>query len=372
MATALAGEPHLSVRTLVGIGTHRVPDMPASIEWHESAHPVPDARSVVAAERALAVAAAVDTDECLVLLLSGGASALMAAPIAELPLAVKQQTIEQLLRAGADIQALNTVRKHLSRIKGGRLAASCRGATLTLAISDVVGDDLSVIGSGPGVGDPTTWDDVASVIERFGTSSAVVRQIVERGRAGRVADTPRPDSPELSRAHARVIASRRHALDAAHDEAESRGYRVIVHREEVTGEARAAAPAWLTRAMADLRRTNVPHCVLSAGETTVTVRGRGRGGRNQEFVLALTDALASVDRDIVVASIGSDGIDGPTDAAGALADRTTRDRAALAGQRAAAFLADNNAYEYFATLGDLIHLGRTDTNVGDLQVLLSV
>ena len=149
MAAAAARQPNLDIRSLIAIGTHRSPDMPADVEWHESSHPVPDERSVAAAERALQIASQVAPDEGLLVLLSGGASALMAAPAEGLSLAGKQQTVRTMLLAGADILALNTVRKHLSRIKGGRLAAACRGATLTLAVSDVIGDDLSVIGSGP-------------------------------------------------------------------------------------------------------------------------------------------------------------------------------------------------------------------------------
>lgn len=362
----------LDLRTVVAVGTHRDPRMPSTVEWREAAHPIADARSVAAAGRALEVAAQVAPDEGLLLLLSGGASALLALPAPGLSLADKQQSIEIAMRSGADIHALNTVRKHLSGIKGGRLAAACRGATLTLAISDVVGDDLSVIGSGPGVADPTTWHDAAEALRRYGglQHPAAVRELAARGEWGEVPDTPKPGDPALARAVAEVIASRREAIDAAREAAERLGYRVVSLGDGVVGQAREVAPRWLADARARIEDQPGAWCVLSAGETTVRVTGCGRGGRNQEFALALAEPLATLSRDAVAASVGTDGIDGPTDAAGALVDRTTMARAGALGLTPAAFLDDNNAYEFFGLLGDLIHLGRTDTNVGDVQVLL--
>lgn len=361
MATALSAHPHLPTRSLLAIGTHRSPAMPPAIEWIEAAHPIPDERSVRAGQRALEVASAVAPDECLLLLLSGGASSLMVSPIENVTLAQKQTVVERMLRAGADIQTLNTVRKHLSRVKGGRLAAACRGATVTLAISDVVGDDLSLIGSGPGVADPTTAADAGRALRAAAPELA----------ATPLAETPKPDDEAMARSHAFVVASRRHALDAAQRAAEGLGYRTTVLADDITGEARDAGPTWFSRARALAAEISGPACVLSAGETTVHVTGHGRGGRNQEFVLSLVSAVAEADAGWMVASVGTDGIDGPTDAAGALADETTAARAATLGFDARAFLAHNNAYEYFANLGDLIHLGRTDTNVGDVQVLLN-
>jgi glycerate 2-kinase len=374
MATAIVNQRGLHLDTVVAIGTHRDATLPPHVEWHESAHPIPDGRSVAAAERALEVAAAVAPGECLVLLLSGGASALMALPHQGISLADKQDCVRTMMLAGADIGALNTVRKHLSAIKGGRLAAACRGTTLTLAVSDVVGDDLSVIGSGPGVADATTWADAASALERFGGArhSRAVRALIARGVRGEIEETPKPGDVALARSQAHVIASPRHALHAAGVAAASLGYDVLTLRDAVTGEAREAAAQWLGQVEKQLTPADrQPRCVLAGGETTVHVTGAGRGGRNQEFVLALVDRIAAFSRDIVIASIGTDGIDGPTDAAGALADRSTRERASALGFSPEAFLNDNNAYEFFAVLGDLIHLGRTDTNVGDVQILLA-
>lgn len=361
MATALARHGTLRPRTLIAIGTHPVPDMPASIEWHEAAHPFPDERSVAAGQRALEIASALGADECLVLLLSGGASSLMALPADGLTLEQKQHTIKRMMLAGADIHALNVVRKHLSAIKGGRLAASCRGTVLTLAISDVVGDDLSVIGSGPGVVDTSTVDDARRFLQRFAPEHVSVA----------LSETPKPGNPALARAHAYVIASRRHALDAARRAAEERGFHTATLRDDITGEAREIAPAWFARAQSAVADRSAPGCVISAGETTVRVTGTGRGGRNQEFVLSLLGAVAAARADVMVASVGTDGIDGPTDAAGALADTTSLDRARALGLDVTAYLSENNAYEFFASLGDLIHLGDTETNVGDIQVLLT-
>jgi hydroxypyruvate reductase len=370
MAAAIATQPQLTLRTVLAIGTHRDASMPAHVEWHVSSHPLPDTRSVNAAERALAVAHSVARDEALVILLSGGASALMALPIAGLTIDEKQAAVRALMLAGADIQALNTVRKHLSAVKGGRLAAACAGTTVTLAVSDVVGDDLSVIGSGPGLADPTTWADAQAVLRRYDVRLPTVMDIVMRGVRGDVADTPKPGDPAIARTHAMVIASRRHALDAARVSASELGYHVTVIPDDVTGEARDVARPWLARAIEATRNVAGPACVLSAGETTVRVVGQGRGGRNQEFVLALADVMVEAPPDTIVASVGTDGIDGPTDAAGALVDGTTLDRADTMGLDPRAMLADNDAYDFFALLGDLIHFGRTDTNVGDVQVML--
>jgi glycerate 2-kinase len=282
--------------------------------------------------------------------------------------------VRTMLLAGADIHALNTVRKHLSAVKGGRLAAACRGTTVTLAVSDVLDDDLSVIGSGPGVADATTWAAAASALARFGGAAHMpaVRALIDRGVRGEIADTPKPGDGALARSHAAVIGSRRDALAAARSAAEALGYRVEILEEVVCGEARETAPAWLARASRAAAAAHAPMCVLSAGETTVRVTGSGRGGRNQEFVLALVDALAHGTDELLITSVGTDGVDGPTDAAGAIVDRTTRARARALGFAADAFLADNDSYDFFALVGDLVHLGPTDTNVGDLQILLSL
>ena len=372
MAAAFVTVPHLSLRRMLAIGTHSHADLPASVEWIESSHPFPDSRSEAAASRALAVAEQVHSGETLVLLLAGGASALMAAPLDGISLEDKIAATRVMMHAGADIHALNTVRRHLSRVKGGRLAAACVGTTLTLAISDVVGDDLNAIGSGPGVPDPTTWRDAWRALERFGGASHAepVRSVVRRGVDGLIADTPKPGAAGISRARARVIGSRVDAMEGARREAESRGYHAAVIPEPVTGEARVAAPEWIRRAHDLARELPRPSCVISSGETTVRVTGGGRGGRNLEFVLAAVELLASWPG-AALASAGTDGIDGSSGVAGAVADSTTLSRSVPAGLHPPGnYLAANDSLAFFGPLDDTVRLGRTDTNVGDIQVLL--
>jgi glycerate 2-kinase len=373
MAAAFSSVSHLSIRHAIAIGTHSHAELPGSVEWIEASHPYPDARSEAAGNRAIAIAQGVHSGEALVILLSGGASALMAAPIDGLSLADKIETTRVMMMAGAHIHALNTVRRHLSKVKGGRLAAACVGTTITLAISDVVGDDLHAIGSGPGVPDETTWADAAAALDRFGgdAHSERVRSIVRQGLDGKLADTPKPGHPALSRARARVIGSRVDAMEGARVAAVERGYHTIVLDEPITGEARDVAPQWLRRAQTSLASVPRPACVISSGETTVRVTGNGKGGRNLEFVLALAEPLRSTPG-VAVASIGTDGIDGSSGVAGAIADSTTLVRAAAAGLAAPGnFFAVNDSFAFFAPLDDDVRLGRTDTNVGDIQVLLS-
>ena len=339
----------------------------------DAGHPVPDERSVAAARAALDVAQRSGPRDLLVLLLSGGASSLMSLPADGVAPADKRSAIRTLLESGADIGELNTVRKHLSAIKGGRLAAACGGPALTLAVSDVVGDDLAVIGSGPAVADPSTWAMALDVLERRGGRRAyppAVVALIARGAWGDLPDTPKPGDPRLSRATGRVIGGAADAIRAGRRAAESLGYHVAVIADPVTGEARTAAPAHLGRALAIARGMAPPCCILSSGETTVRVTGAGKGGRNQEFALAMAGPVAA-GAAAVAASAGTDGVDGPTDAAGAMVDPTTIARAARLGlPPPAAVLAANDSHTYFRTLGDLIVTGPTNTNVGDLQVVL--
>jgi glycerate-2-kinase len=339
-------------------------------------HPMPTEFSERAGRRALDVAASLEPDETLLVLLSGGASAMMAVPAPGLTLGDKQAATRHLLRAGADIHELNTVRKHLSAVKGGWLAAAARGACRTFAISDVVGDDPSVIGSGPTVADRSTFRDALEILQRFaGTAGddAYPRAVIERtvaGSRGELPETPRPGDPRLLRSSMTVIGSRRQAMDGASGEASSRGYHVIRMDDAVVGEARTEAPLHLRVALGRAADVARPVCIISSGETTVRVTGDGTGGRNQEFALSCAAPLASLGAPAALASIGTDGIDGPTDAAGALVDATTLGRARAAGLEAAAFLARNDSYHFFFALGDLIHTGPTGTNVGDLQAIL--
>jgi hydroxypyruvate reductase len=336
-------------------------------------HPVPTAASEEAGRRALAIAASTPAGEQLLVLLSGGASAMMAVPAGTLTLAHKQGVTGRLLKAGADIHQLNTVRKHLSAIKGGWLGVTSAAPCRTLAISDVVGDDLSVIGSGPTVPDATTFADALAIVDRFGGARAHPPEVIEhlrRGAGGDAPETPKPHDERFARHQARVIGSRFDAMRGARDEAASRGYEVVVWPAPVVGEARVAAAQHLA-AVADARPSSgaPPICIVSSGETTVTVAGSGAGGRNQEFALAAVEPLAGLGA-AALASVGTDGVDGPTDAAGAIVDAHTYGRARAAGLQPSAFLDANDAYRFFSSTDELLRTGPTGTNVGDLQVVL--
>lgn len=336
-------------------------------------HPTPTGESERAGREVLRLAASLKPDETLVVLLSGGASALMAVPAEGLTLADKQATTQQLLRAGADIHALNTVRKHLSGIKGGWLAVKTAGACRTFAISDVVGDDLSVIGSGPTVPDASTFRDALDILQRFGGERAYPASVVEHvksGAAGRLEETPKAGDARLTNARTSIIGGRHDAMNGAVKEAESRGYHVVRIEDAVVGEARVAGPSHLRACLAKAESVGRPACIVSSGETTVRVTGDGRGGRNQEFALACAAPLSSLGVAAALASVGTDGIDGPTDAAGAVVDSTTIERACAAALQPDTFLNRNDAYRFFAPLGDLINTGPTGTNVGDLQIIL--
>ena len=368
----MAGMPTLHHRTL--LVTPRAPEsLPPGVDAIAAAHPVPDEHSVRAGRAALGAAHAVGLDECLVVLLSGGASALMTLPAPGVSLEAKRDVTRRLLRADADIHAVNCVRKHLSHVKGGRLAAACAGQTLTMAISDVVGDDLSVIGSGPTIADPTTFVEALEVVDACGGRRVFPRDAVdwlERGAAGDVPETPKPGAASLSRSIAHVIGSGADARAAAMDTARRLGYRLVNAERPIVGEARARGGEHAAWVAALARHHADALCVVSGGETTVRVTGCGTGGRNQEFALAAVPGLATVGRAAALASIGTDGVDGPTDAAGAIADSTSATRAEASGADPMRYLEANDAWSFFDPLGDLVVTGPTNTNVGDVQVAL--
>jgi hydroxypyruvate reductase len=298
----------------------------------------------------------------------------MAAPAAGVSLEDKTETTWSLLRAGAEITALNCVRKHLSDVKGGGLALRSISGCHTLAISDVVGDNLAVIGSGPAVPDASRFSDAIEALRRFGGLDAYPATVLERLRAGERGiwpETLKPSDPRAVRATASVIGSRLNAMDAASDAARRLGYRVVRIDRPVIGEARLAARDHVLEIAARTRSLDGPLCVVSSGETTVSVAGSGKGGRNQEFALAAVDGLATLGPDAVLASIGTDGIDGPTDAAGAFVDAGSLERARRSGLDPPTFLRNNDSHTFFRALGDLFVTGRTGTNVGDLQVFLT-
>lgn len=369
---AIAGD---RIRDGIVIGTHLPSDvaLPKSLEWIPAGHPLPDERSVAAGRRALDVARRGGPEDTLVVLLSGGASALMAVPASDLTLEDKRTAVNALLKNGADITALNTIRKHLSAVKGGRLAAAASGPTVCLAISDVVGDDVSVIGSGPTVPDPSTYRDAWSCVERFGIErllSPAARNCLRAGLEGRLEETPKAGDRRLERSVTRVIGGRFNAMTGAADTARALGYEVALIEEPVCGDARTMGPVVLERARRAASGKLRPFAVIASGETTVKVVGTGKGGRNQEIALSVVRLLAAGSENTAMASIGTDGVDGPTDAAGAYADTTSLHRAQRQSLDPDAYLTDNNAYAYFHALDDLIMTGPSTTNVGDIQVVL--
>ncbi len=367
--------PELPTRA-IGVGTHDAHRVPDGVEWFTGGHPTPTEASVAAADAALAAAADVPAGGSLIVLLSGGASALLSRPVHGISLHEKQQITRALMHDGRAIDELNCVRKHLSRVKGGRLAAACAGRTLTLAISDVVApveDDPSVIGSGPTVPDPSTYADAWRIVNGIAAQDQVpasVRTWLRRGVAGEVPESPKAGDVAMSRSHYELIGTRHVAMRGAGEHATRLGYDVVVLPAPMLGEAREAGAAHVRAVLAAAEHRRGPVCVISSGETTVTVTGTGRGGRNQELVAGAFDALSRVGRPMLLASVGTDGIDGPTDAAGAWADPGTYAAARAHALDVEGFLEANDAYELHRRLGTLIRTGPTDTNVGDLQVAL--
>ena len=374
MASAFVGAGHWNL----GAGLVAAPGAPtvAPLERYSVGHPLPDEASAAAGRRALALAAGVAPAGALVVLLSGGASAALAVPVAGLTLEQKIHASDALLRGGVPIDRFNCVRKHLSAIKGGWLAAAATGEVVTLAVSDVVGpvpDDPSVIGSGPTVADPSSFAEALRVVDELPEEQfpPVARAVLERGQRGELPETPKPGDRRLRGARFQVIGSRLDAVRGAAALARRLGYAVATIDAPVTGEARAAGEAHVNVAASLARDMSRPACVLSAGETTVRVVGTGRGGRNQEFALAAAETLAERFREAVLSSIGTDGVDGPTDAAGAVVDVSTAARARASGLGGPSrYLANNDSYAFFDALGDLVRLGPTETNVGDIQVVL--
>ena len=342
-------------------------------------HPVPDEAGRRAADEVEALARGLGADDLLVLLISGGASALLPAPVEGLTLDDKARTTSVLLRAGAAIGELNAVRKHLSRLKGGGLARAAAPARIAcLALSDVVGDDPSTIASGPAAPDPTTYATALEVLDRKRVREmvpAAVRRHLEAGAQGERPETPKPGDPLFRRVAFSVVGSNRLSLAAAAVEARRQGMRPLVLTTRLEGEAREVARALvavLRECVEEGRPAAPPACLLAGGETTVTVTGAGRGGRNQELVVAAAEPLADFPVPGLVASLATDGIDGDSDAAGGVADSSTLARAeALGLAPPSAFLAENDSRSFLGPLGDLLVTGPTGTNVMDLTALVA-
>ncbi len=351
---------------------------PGKLRWiqvREASHPIPDARGVTATEEITRLAVAADERALAVVLISGGGSALLVAPAEGLTLMDKQETTSLLLHAGADIGELNAVRKHLSQVKGGQLAQLLYPApSLSLILSDVLGDRLDVIASGPTTPDRSTFADAIAIIEQYQLIKRVPYRVLSHLRKGAVLEVPEPPKAlcrEFASREAVIIANLDRALDAARREAERRGFAAVLQPNPVTGEAREAGKNLARRAL-DLKaakQNGQPLCLVSGGETTVTVRGEGRGGRNMELALAFAQEIEGV-TGVTLLSAGTDGNDGPTNSAGAVVDGTTTVRGRRAGCCPERALADNDSWNFFHQAGGLFITGPTGTNVMDLQLII--
>jgi glycerate 2-kinase len=380
MGEALAGILDERLTAGLAVVPGPIPKADYRLEHIEASHPVPDSLSVEAGRRVLEIASRAGEKDLLFVCLSGGGSSLVALPAEGITLEKKRRLTEDLLRAGATIQELNIVRKHLSAVKGGQLARAAFPATVvTLVISDVVGDDLGTIASGPTHWDASTFAEARSILECYNLwdpASAMVRARIEEGARGLIPETLKEGDPVFERVHSTIIGDNMTALRAAKHEAEKQGLEPIFLSSGDGGEARKTAAgyaAFLAELACSAANLPRPLCLLAGGEVTVTVTGRGKGGRNTEFVLAALVDMIKADVsgiDWLILSLGTDGIDGPTDAAGAWADeRTVRTAGALALDPGA-YLDDNDSYYFFKQTGNLIVTGPTGTNVMDLRLFL--
>jgi glycerate 2-kinase len=342
----------------------------------EAGHPVPDEAGETAAAEILARTADLGADDLLLALVSGGGSSLLSLPVEGVSMADLKATTRELLRCGAPIQAMNTVRKHISRIQGGRLAAASKAPVVALIISDVTGDDPSHIGSGPCTPDPTTYQDALDIFHRFGVDAppSVVAHLT-RGARGDVAETPKPGDPAFARVQNRVIATAQHSLAAAATWLETQGFASAILGDSVTGEAAEVAKVYaaLVRQVAEHGSPfRAPIALISGGECTVTIPAGmqpGRGGRCAEFLLSLGVELDSMPG-VAALACDTDGIDGSEDNAGAILLPDSLQRAAGLGLKASAYLAAHDSYSWFAALGNLVVTGPTRTNINDYRVIL--
>ena len=342
----------------------------------EAGHPIPDERGLQAARELLELARVAREDDLVVTLISGGGSALTPAPVPPITLAEKQDVTRMLLAAGATIHELNAVRKHCSQIKGGQLAkAAAPAPVVSLVLSDVIDDRLDVIASGPTAPDETTYAEALAILDRVGLReriSATVRRHLERGARGEIPETPKPADPIFRRVTHSIIGNNRLVVEAAEAKARALGFNTRLLTRSLQGEARAVAREFAELAYqikSSGEPVPAPACLVAGGETTVTVRGGGTGGRCQEFCLAFATGIRGMDAVLVLAA-GTDGTDGPTEAAGAIADGETMSRAYQRGLDAQANLDDNNSFGFFSALGDLVTTGPTNTNLLDLYLLL--
>ena len=343
-----------------------------SVKVVEASHPVPDARGIAAAQRIVHLVDDAQEDDLVIVLISGGGSALLPFPVTGISLSDLTATNELLLRSGAKIQEVNTVRKHLSQVKGGQLARRALPAqVLTLILSDVPGDPLDAIASGPTVGDPTTYADAARILRHYGLWERIplsVRDHIKAGARGEIPETPKPGDDVFARVTTTIIGSGSIAVEAALNEAKNLGYHTVLLTTTLEGEAREVGRVLAAVAREEIRSSQplpLPALIVAAGETTVTVSGSGKGGRNQELALSAALGIEGLPG-AVIASVGTDGRDGPTDAAGAIIDGGTIPRLRKLGIDPEESLAANDSYHALASSGDLLFTGPTGTNVADL------
>jgi hydroxypyruvate reductase len=346
------------------------------LEIMEAAHPLPDGKGVEGARRILELLQGAGEKDLILSLISGGGSALLPLPAGGITLAEKQAMTRMLLECGASIGEINAVRKHISLSKGGQMArAAFPATTINLMLSDVVGDRLDVIASGPFVPDSSTFGDAWSILEKYRlkTAPAAVREYLEKGMKGEAEETPKNGDPVFKNVRNFVIGSNILALEAAEQQARKLGYNTVILSSMVEGETREVAhvhTAIAKEILATGRPVPAPACLISGGETTVAIRGKGTGGRNQEFCLASAVDISDLPLRVVVASGGTDGNDGPTDAAGAVVDSLTYRRGKELGMNPEAYLDDNDAYPFLEKTGDLLITGPTKTNVMDVRFVL--
>lgn len=346
------------------------------IRAQQAGHPIPDEAGWRGTQKILELLAQAEKDDLILCALSGGGSALLPMPSPGISLEDKQNTTKLLLACGATINEMNTVRKHLSQVKGGQLAAAAYPAALvTLILSDVIGDPLEAIASGPTVPDHSTFNDVQMILDKYkirGSLPESVQKHIAKGLAGEIPETPKPNDAIFAKTQNLIVASNRQAIEAAKAAGQKLGYHTLILSTLIEGETKEVARVHAAIAK-EIRLSGnplqPPACVISGGETTVTLRGHGLGGRNQEFVLAAAIGIAGLS-DAVILSAGTDGTDGPTDAAGAICDGETIRRAIELNLDSQVFLNDNNSYRFFEKLGDLVITGPTNTNVMDLRILL--
>jgi hydroxypyruvate reductase len=346
------------------------------IRLTEGGHPTPDENGQQATQELVNRIEKLSHRDLVLLLISGGGSALLPMPVATISLAEKITTTDLLLRSGASIQEMNAIRKHLSQVKGGQLTRLAHPATLiSLILSDVVGDPLDVIASGPTVGDPTTFQDCIDIVDRYDLRKDLPLAVIsylEEGVGGKVPETVKPDDPVFQRTSSILVGTNLQALEAAAAEAERLGYACLVLSSLIEGDTGAAARFHTALAREIVKSGHPlqpPACLISGGETTVVVRGMGKGGRNQEFALEAALELEGI-AGVCLLSGGTDGTDGPTDAAGAVVDGETISRASDKGLNPHRFLEENDSYHFFHHLDDHLITGPTNTNVMDLRVVL--